>query len=71
MLQCREKSPAYKKGKGISMGRRLASGVMLTEAPRKGELWTLVFDFLLEEEGQGEGSGSEEGTLREPSTVQS
>jgi len=53
------------------MGRRLASGVMLTEAPRKGELWTLVFYFLLEEEGQGEGSGSEEGTLREPSTVQS
>jgi hypothetical protein len=42
MLQCREKSTAYKKGKGISMGRRLASGVMLTEAPRKGELWTLL-----------------------------
>ncbi len=58
------------------MGGRLASGVMLTEAPRKGELWTVlvvkaVFDFLLEEEGQGEGNGSEEGTLREPSTVQS
>jgi hypothetical protein len=42
MLQCREKSPAYKKGKGISMGGRLASGVMLTEAPRKGELWTVL-----------------------------
>jgi len=44
---------------------------MLTEAPRKGELWTVLvvrqyFDFLLEGEGQGEGSGSEEGTLREP-----
>jgi hypothetical protein len=42
MLQCREKSPACKKGKGISMGGRLASGIMLTEAPRKGELLTVL-----------------------------
>jgi hypothetical protein len=42
MLQSREKPPAYKKGKGISTGARLASGVMLTEASRKGELWTVL-----------------------------
>jgi hypothetical protein len=63
-------------GKGVGMGARLASGLMLTETPGKGGTLEspcskAVFDFLLEEEGQGEGSGSEQGTLLEPSTVQS